>query len=79
MQGVRFIIQSDRSPDILDEKIETFVHSIKDMLNTMTDEQFKSHVNALELVKLEEPKKISRQCDSFWDEIAGHQYHFDRG
>ena len=45
----------------------------------MTDEEFKQHVEALVLTKLEEPKKMAKQCDIYWDEITSHQYHFDRG
>lgn len=44
----------------------------------MTDEEFKTHVEALALTKLEEPKRMSKQCEIFWNEITSHQYHFDR-
>lgn len=45
----------------------------------MTDEEFKTHVDALTLNKLEEPKKMSKQCDIYWSEIINHQYNFERG
>ena len=45
----------------------------------MTDDEFKTHVEALALSKLEEPKKMSRQCDIYFNEITSHQYNFDRG
>lgn len=45
----------------------------------MTDEEFKIHVDALILTKLEEPKKMSKQCDIYWSEIMSHQYNYDRG
>ena len=45
----------------------------------MTDDEFKTHVDALILTKLEEPKKMSKQCDIYWNEITSHQYNFDRG
>lgn len=44
----------------------------------MTDEEFKTHVEALALTKLEEPKKMTKQCEIYWNEIISHQYHFDR-
>ena len=44
----------------------------------MTDEEFQMHVDALILTKLEEPKKMSKQCDIYWNEIASHQYQFER-
>jgi len=78
VQGVRFILQSDRSPDVLEERIEAFLATVKDSLESMTDAQFDCHKDALALNKLEEPKRISKQCDVFWGEITTHLYHFNR-
>ena len=72
-------MQSDKAPDYLDERIENFISTIKDMLEKMTDEQFKGHKNALSVIKLEEPKKVSKQADIFWSEIQSRQYNFNRG
>jgi insulysin len=77
-QGCKIIIQSDRSPAYLDERIENFVSLTRDSLLSMTDEEFKQHVDALVLNKLEEPKKMSKQVDIYWSEIISHQYHFER-
>lgn len=66
MQGVRFILQSDKSPDYLDSRIENFISTIGEMLEKMPDEQFKNHMNGLSTVKLEEAKKISKQADIYW-------------
>ena len=35
-------------------------------------------MQALITTKLEEPKKMSKQGDIYWNEISSHQYHFDR-
>lgn len=79
VQGVRIIVQSDKSPSYLDERIENFIKITKETIDKMTDDEFKLHVDALALTKLEEPKKMSRQCDLYWNEITSHQYNFDRG
>lgn len=79
VQGVRIIVQSDKSPVHLDERIENFVSITENCLNQMTDEEFKTHVEALALIKLEEPKRMSKQSDIYWNEISSHQYNFDRG
>lgn len=79
MQGVRFILQSDKQPDNLDERIENFIKSISNILSEMSDEELKRHVDALVVTKLEDPKKISKQCDIYWGEILSHQYNFERG
>ncbi|RNA20606.1 insulin-degrading enzyme isoform X1, partial [Brachionus plicatilis] len=77
-QGVRIIVQSDKTPLHLDQRIENFVSVTENCLNQMTDEEFKTHVEALALIKLEEPKRMSKQCDVYWNEISSHQYNFDR-
>lgn len=78
-QGVRVIVQSDRTPLYLDDRIENFINLTEESLHKMTDEEFKTHVEALALIKLEEPKRMSKQCDIYWNEISSHQYNFDRG
>ena len=50
----------------------------QETIEAMTDEEFKTHVEALALTKLEEPKKMTKQCEIYWNEIISHQYHFDR-
>lgn len=78
VQGIRVIVQSDKSPEYLDTRIENFIKLTKESIAKMTDEEFKVHVDALTLSKLEEPKKMSKQCDSYWSEISAHTYCFDR-
>ena len=77
--GVRVIVQSDKSPAYLDERIENFIQITKETIGKMSDEEFKTHVDALVLTKLEEPKKMSKQCDIYWSEISTHRFDFDRG
>jgi len=50
----------------------------KQTLADMTNDEFKVHVDALTLTKLEEPKKMSKQCDLFWSEVISHTYNFNR-
>jgi insulysin len=78
-QGCKVIIQSDRSPAYLDERIENFISLTRESVAaSMSDDEFKQHVDALVLNKLEEPKKMSKQVDIYWSEIVAHQYHFER-
>jgi hypothetical protein len=45
----------------------------------MTSEELDIHIEALAQNKLEEPKRMSKQCEIYWSEISAHQYLFDRG
>jgi insulysin len=66
MQGVRFILQSDKSPDYLDSRIENFIGTLGEMFEKMSEEQFNNHKNGLSVIKLEEAKKVSKQADIYW-------------
>ena len=45
----------------------------------MTDEEFKNHIEALAVRRLDKPKKLSSECSKHWKEILSRQYNFDRG
>ena len=45
----------------------------------MSDEEFKNHIEALAVKRLEKPKKLSSECMKHWKEILSRQYNFDRG
>ncbi|XP_065058104.1 insulin-degrading enzyme-like [Rhopilema esculentum] len=78
VQGLRFIIQSEKNPAILDERIEAFLSNAKEIVQNLTDKEFQNHVNALIMKKLEEPKKLSDECSKYWNEITTKEYNFRR-
>eukprot|EP00088_Acartia_fossae_P015149 TRINITY_DN1823_c0_g1_i7.p1 TRINITY_DN1823_c0_g1~~TRINITY_DN1823_c0_g1_i7.p1 ORF type:complete len:175 (-),score=48.64 TRINITY_DN1823_c0_g1_i7:151-675(-) len=44
----------------------------------MSEEEFKSHQEALAAKRLEKPKKLSSKNGKFWAEILSEHLHFDR-
>ncbi|KAL4232280.1 hypothetical protein ACF0H5_009851 [Mactra antiquata] len=78
VQGLRIIVQSDRTPEYLESRIEAFLNSTKDLIEKMTDEEFQKHVSALATKRLEKPKKMSAESSRFWSEIVSEHYNFDR-
>ncbi|XP_045188841.2 insulin-degrading enzyme-like [Mercenaria mercenaria] len=78
VQGLRVIVQSDRTPEYVEGRIEAFLHSIEETLNEMSDTEFQKHVSALATKRLEKPKKMSAQATRYWSEIVSEQYNFDR-
>ncbi|XP_074640666.1 insulin-degrading enzyme-like [Tubulanus polymorphus] len=78
VQGLRVLVQSDRHPDYVDQRVEAYLLYIESFLENMTDEVFKRHVSALETKILEKPKKISQQNSKYWAEISCQQYNFER-
>merc|ERR1712228_604451 len=77
-QGLRVIVQSDRHPVYLDQRIESFLESVDKSLEEMEDEEFKQHVEALATKRLEKPKKLSVRNGRYWSEILSQHYNFDR-
>lgn len=78
VQGLRFIIQSDKAPTYLDTRIENFLITMQERIEKMEDEEFEKFKDALAVQRLEKPKKLSAQAMKYWSEIISQQYNFDR-
>ena len=77
-QGLRVIVQSDRHPEYLDTRIESFLTGLRTVLDTMQEEEFSQHVEALAIKRLEKPKKLSVRNGRYWSEILSQHYNFNR-
>ncbi|XP_028391087.1 insulin-degrading enzyme-like [Dendronephthya gigantea] len=78
VQGLRFIIQSDKAPTYLDKRVENFLIIMQEKLATMEDEEFEKYKESLAVQRLEKPKKLSAECGRYWAEITSQQYNFER-
>ncbi|XP_078421077.1 insulin-degrading enzyme isoform X1 [Cetorhinus maximus] len=78
VQGLRFIIQSERAPSYLESRVEAFLKTMEKHIEEMTEEAFHKHVQALAIRRLDKPKKLSAECAKHWSEIISQQYNFDR-
>ncbi|XP_021171992.2 insulin-degrading enzyme isoform X2 [Fundulus heteroclitus] len=78
VQGLRFIIQSEKAPHYLESRVEAFLYTMKTTLEEMSDEAFQKHIQALAIRRLDKPKKLSAECAKYWGEIISQQYNFDR-
>ncbi|KFM79353.1 Insulin-degrading enzyme, partial [Stegodyphus mimosarum] len=77
-QGIRILVQSDKSPCYIDGKIETFVQYFDRYIQEMNNEEFQNHIDSLSSIRLEKPKKLSIQTAKYWLEIVSRHYNFDR-
>uniref|UniRef100_UPI00398EDA0B insulin-degrading enzyme isoform X1 n=2 Tax=Pristiophorus japonicus TaxID=55135 RepID=UPI00398EDA0B len=78
VQGLRFIIQSERAPSYLESRVEAFLKTMAKHIEEMAEEAFQKHVQALAIRRLDKPKKLSAECAKHWSEIISQQYNFDR-
>ncbi|XP_075989549.1 insulin degrading metalloproteinase [Anticarsia gemmatalis] len=78
VQGLRVIVQSDRHPQYLEQRIEAFIQGAQEYLESMPEEEFLKHRAALAAQKLEKPKRMSSKASQLWSEITAQVYNFDR-
>ncbi|KAM9366027.1 insulin-degrading enzyme isoform 2-T2 [Pholidichthys leucotaenia] len=78
VQGLRFIIQSEKAPHYLESRVEAFLCTMEKAVEEMSEEAFQKHIQALAIQRLDKPKKLSAECAKYWGEIISQQYNFDR-
>ncbi|XP_021366935.1 insulin-degrading enzyme-like isoform X1 [Mizuhopecten yessoensis] len=78
VQGYRILVQSHRSPQYVEGRIEAFLSAMDEQLKMMTEEEFQKHVAAMTVKRLDKPKNIREQNQYFWFEVRDHTYNFDR-
>ncbi|KAK9169838.1 hypothetical protein Syun_001978 [Stephania yunnanensis] len=79
IRGLQFIVQSAvKDPGHIYLRIETFLKEFENKLNEMTNDEFRSNVNALIDAKLEKHKNLREESAFYWREIADGTLKFDR-
>jgi insulysin len=79
IRGAEFIIQSTvKDPAQLDLRVEAFLKMFESKLHAMSDDEFKTNVDALIDNKLEKHKNLQEQSSFYWSEIELGTLKFDR-
>jgi hypothetical protein len=74
----RIIIQSEKPPTHLEEKIEIFLDLLRDGITEMSDEDYASHISSLVLSLSETPKFLGKETWRYWSHIDSGFYDFKR-
>lgn len=74
--GYRVIIQSERTPEYLEERINAFLAMFGRQLNDMAAEEFESHKKSLISKRLEKVKNLDQESNRFWHHIGSDEYDF---
>ena len=77
--GLRFIIQSNFSPDYLELCLERYLLAEKAYFQTVDDEEFKKQVNSVVVRKLEKNRNLKQETEKHWKCIISGTYDFDFG
>ncbi|KAF5193472.1 Insulin-degrading enzyme-like [Thalictrum thalictroides] len=79
IRGLQFIIQSAvKDPGQIDTRVDVFLKDFESKFYELSDDEFKSNVNALIDMKLEKHKNLREESAFYWREIADGTLKFDR-
>lgn len=77
--GISIIVQSEKHPRYVDERIEAFLQKFHDILVSMKEEEFNTHISAVITKLTEKDKTIIQRSNRYWTEIYNQSYIFTRG
>ncbi|GAA5989095.1 hypothetical protein JCM10908_001155 [Rhodotorula pacifica] len=75
--GFRVVIQSERSPEYLDERTEALWATFGTYLEDMSAEEFEKERASLVASKLEKPKNLSQETSRYFEQIRIGAYDFE--
>ena len=76
--GVRIIVQSERAPAYLEERVDAFLDEMLATLEGMTEEEFLEHKHGLEKSWTEDPKNLREETNRYWAQIDSGYLDFYR-
>jgi insulysin len=75
--GFRIIVQSERSSDYLESRIDAFYRdNVHPLLSQMTDEEFEGHRESLIRKRMEKVKNLFDESSRYWFHIHSGYYNF---
>ncbi|KAK2749559.1 Insulinase (Peptidase M16) [Onygenales sp. PD_40] len=74
--GYRVIIQSDRTNQYLESRIDAFLTRYAETLNSMTEEEFESHKRSIINKRLEKLKNLNSETSRYWSHIGSEYFDF---
>jgi insulysin len=77
--GYRFIIQSEKTPDYLESRIDSFLVTFADTLEKMSESEFEGHKRSLITKRLEKLKNLDQESSRLWSYIDSEYFDFELG
>ncbi|KAH8737683.1 Metalloenzyme, LuxS/M16 peptidase-like protein [Ilyonectria robusta] len=75
--GLRFLLQSEMTPEYLDSRIEAFLTRFGETLAKMSDSEFEGHKRSLVIRRLEKLRNLDQESSRHWAQIANEYYDFE--
>ncbi|KAF2235935.1 LuxS/MPP-like metallohydrolase [Viridothelium virens] len=76
--GWRILIQSERTPEYLESRIEAFIVSLGKVLEEMSEGEFEGHKVSLINMRLEKLKNLGQETARFWTHISNEFFDFEQ-
>lgn len=77
--GLRFLIQSEKTPEYLDNRIEAFLVQFGETLEKMSESDFEGHKRSLINKRLEKLRNLDQETARHWAQISNEYYDFEQG
>lgn len=77
--GIRFLVQSEKSPEYLDTRVEAFITKFGEMLEEMSETEFEGHKRSLINRRLEKSRNLDQESSRHLAQIANQYYDFEMG
>jgi len=77
-KGMRIVVQSERMPSYLEERVEAFLDEMKSKLETMSDEEFAEQKGGLQKKWLEADKNLNDEVSRFISHVNSGHWDFLR-
>ncbi|CAN8096702.1 unnamed protein product [Discula destructiva] len=74
--GFRFLIQSEKTTQYLESRIDSFLSNYINTLEQMGDTDFESHKRSLVIKLLEKMKNLDQETNRLWSQISNEYYDF---
>jgi insulysin len=77
--GFRFIVQSEKTPQYLEERIDSFLSGYAKTIADMPEAEFEGHKRSLITKRSEKLKNLDQESNRLWGHIDGEYFDFDLG
>ena len=79
LSGWRILIQSERTPEYLEGRIESFIVSFGKVVEEMSQDDFEGYKVSLINKRLETLKNLGQETSRFWSHICSEFFDFEQG
>ncbi|CAJ2509957.1 Uu.00g058570.m01.CDS01 [Anthostomella pinea] len=75
--GFRFIIQSEKTSEYLESRIDSFLAVYATSMEDMSDADFESHKRSVIVKRLEKLKNLDQETGRHWSQVSNEYYDFE--